>query len=191
MRKVTGTPLDARQFLAFVVNRLGVGTVQRILRPHGEPIDERTLYRWTSDPRHASSPESIRKNPIERVKALLEEAMLFGHRIEAQALVAWLADAVDADVDPRETSVPDHEDVRDEILDDYPAMVAFHEQVRLLGAGKTDPENVLEFERRAIEEIKQTKHAAFMARGKTCVVEMAEKGRERDRRSVKQQRKDR
>lgn len=178
MTKSTEHPLDGRQFMAFVFAKLGKAAVQRILRPQGETIDDRTVYRWTSDPRHAAGCDSIRRNPIERVKGLLEEAVLFGHVEEVKALLAWFADAADCDVVSRgDECEPDKAALGDEMLDDYPALVAFHDSLRSLTAGAGSVEAVLDAERAAVQEIKETKILAFRTAGRHAVSELGNRDR--------------
>ena len=88
----------------------------------------RLIDYWAQDPDFSAE---AKRNPIDRLQALLEAFVEAGRTDLALNAVRLLAGCIDCAVEPREPVVPDRETLLGEIVDDMPCLVAY--QVALEG----------------------------------------------------------
>ena len=72
----------------------------------------------------------VEANPLDREMIIARALVNAGHQDVAIQMVAMLAEVVDCEVIRRPDSAPDKATVEEECLDDYPALLSFHEAVR-------------------------------------------------------------
>jgi hypothetical protein len=89
----------------------------------------RLIDYWAQDPRFSADPK---RNPIDRLEALLSTLVDKGKGGKEVALsaVRILANTVDCDLTPRGEAVPDKGTLLEEILDDLPFLVQYHEALQ-------------------------------------------------------------
>lgn len=114
----------------------------------------RQIQRWSADPRFVSEAE---RNPLDRIELILERLVEIGREDIAEATVARLARVIGCRLVPEGDPVPDKEDWRDEIIDDYPAVTEFHIACQKCKTGQAPPELVSATCDEAIRELIKTK----------------------------------
>ena len=77
---------------------------------------------WAQDPACCADPK---RNPIDRLVALLMKLSDAGHRDAAVAAVRILAGAINLRVVEREEVIPDKDTIMEEIVDDFPCLLAY------------------------------------------------------------------
>jgi hypothetical protein len=90
---------------------------------------QRQIYRWSADP-DFTDPAGAERNPIDRLKTILERLAERGRQDIALSGLSILAAAIGCEVQPFGITVPDKNTVEDEMLDDYPALIALHNHIR-------------------------------------------------------------
>jgi len=123
--KITTTqPFSPRDFLSTVRDILGDSFVLNLFR-----VDIRAYQRWTAKKHHVAA-ESYRENYIEKHDVILGRLMKDGYEDIARAIVAHHAEIVDCVLTPIKTITPDKNNIKDEMLDDYPCITDLHEAIR-------------------------------------------------------------
>jgi len=89
----------------------------------------RQIYRWSADPDFTSK-VGYERNPLDRIKTLLVRLTEIGRTDVAVSGLSILAHAIDYEVTPINSPLPDQQTVEAEMLDDYPALLKFHEAIR-------------------------------------------------------------
>lgn len=89
----------------------------------------RQIYRWSADP-DFTSPEGTERNPLDRLNAIFERLSERGRIDVALAALSILSGTINCDVIPSLPVIPDKSTIEAEMLDDYPALVKFHEAIR-------------------------------------------------------------
>lgn len=89
----------------------------------------RQLYRWSADP-DFTSPNGYERNPIDRMKTLLERLHEKGRTEIARSALSILSNAIGYEITPIIQNTPDQPTIEAEMLDDYPALIRFHEAIR-------------------------------------------------------------
>jgi hypothetical protein len=87
----------------------------------------RSIYRWSAD-RDFTADNT--RNPVDRLRVLFSRLTELGRRDMACAALRILAEACGCEIQERGEAEPDKCDIRDECLDDYPAVAEFHESIR-------------------------------------------------------------
>jgi hypothetical protein len=82
---------------------------------------------WAQDPKFSADPK---RNPIDRLEGLIKSMKENGAREAAISIVRILAAGVDCDVVPRSKVVPDKDTLIEEILDDLPFVLRYHEALQ-------------------------------------------------------------
>jgi hypothetical protein len=82
----------------------------------------RTIDYWAQDPAFSAD---RKRNPIDRLGALLAKLDAIGERDTAKSALRLLAEAINCRVVDRVAAVPDKETLLEEILDDMPHIVAY------------------------------------------------------------------
>lgn len=90
---------------------------------------QRQIYRWSADP-DFNSPEGNERNPLDRLKTVLERLTERGRFDVAMSALTILANAIGCEIQPTHPIVPDQETIETEMLDDYPAILKLHESIR-------------------------------------------------------------
>jgi hypothetical protein len=141
-------PLETWEFWHFVRKEFGLIFLQKIYqRGHTQ------LYRWSRNPRFHADTE---RNPLDRYEDVLKDLVDAGHLDVARAAVARQARIVGCELRQSGDVVPDQDDWRDEILDDYPMLAQYHEACRDFVAGRRLPETVQHLQDEVIREIRET-----------------------------------
>ncbi len=109
----------------------------------------REIQRWSADPRYADDTD---RNPMDRYEAVLAQLMELGREDIARAAVTRQAQIVGCELRCVEEVRPDRSSIRDEMLDDHPPLVAFHQAVR----DGEDPVEVHRLYQAALREIEET-----------------------------------
>lgn len=109
----------------------------------------RQLQRWSADPNYIGDSE---RNPLDRIEAVLTRLMDLGRDDIAMTVVARQAQIVGCELSCMNASVPDKDSLVDEILDDHPPLVAFHQAIR----NNEPPVTVHELYQAAKREIEET-----------------------------------
>jgi hypothetical protein len=146
--------LHSWQFFNACRRLLGDSFLQKLFQR-----SNRQIFRWAADPDFAADTE---RNPMDRYEVLLSRLMEIGREDVARAAVTRQALLIGCELRCLEDVQPDKADVRDEILDDHPAILAFHEAIRL----SQDPVWVHELYQRAKREIEETYSFYAGAHGK-------------------------
>lgn len=120
----TSQPFAPRDWLSAIRDILGDPFILNLFR-----IDIRSFQRWTAKRPHASE-DSIRENYLEKHDTVLIKLMRDGYVDIAQAIVAHHAGIVGCILTPIQINNPDKSSIEDEMLDDYPALVALHAAIR-------------------------------------------------------------
>lgn len=115
-------PLKSWQFYAACRSTLGMETLQKLFKRSPTQI-----YRWGRDP---DCCEDVERNPIDRMNFLLERLCEIGREEIAMSAVAMMARTVGCGLSANSAVVPDKTDIDAECLDDYPAVVEFHNAIR-------------------------------------------------------------
>ncbi len=87
----------------------------------------RQIYRWSADPDFTAESE---RNPLDRMVTILQRLHEQGRTDVSVAALTIMADAIGYDISPKELVVPDKNTLEEEMLDDYPALTAFHSMIR-------------------------------------------------------------
>lgn len=87
----------------------------------------RMIDYWAQDPSFSADPK---RNPIDRLDGLIRSLVENGAQEVAISVVRILAAAVNCDVVPRVAVVPDKETLLEEILDDLPFVLKYHEALQ-------------------------------------------------------------
>jgi hypothetical protein len=116
-RKPTHTPADPWEWFSGTIYHLTKSAVIKIWN-----ISERTVERWSAD---RTTTESVTRNPLVMLGDTLEKLMEKGKAEFARSAVDFLAKIVGCHLVFVE-AIPDKENLSDELLDDLPAISAFH-----------------------------------------------------------------
>ena len=119
--------LPAHEFTGVVCRILGLKIVAPLLQRR-----ESTISRWCARP-DENNPGNWTHGCIWQVETLVEEAFISGgdRGVKwARDLVRRLCDITEMDCAAQEPVCPDQPTVQAECLQDYPALVAFHEAVQ-------------------------------------------------------------
>jgi len=87
----------------------------------------RQILRWAADPDFTTDHE---RNPLDRMKIILERLSEIGRDDIARGTVSFLAGAIGCELRCLEPAEPDQPTVEAECLDDYPAVTRFHDAIR-------------------------------------------------------------
>ncbi|MHC1727983.1 MAG: hypothetical protein AB9866_18600 [Syntrophobacteraceae bacterium] len=87
----------------------------------------REIQRWTADPTYA---EDVDRNPVDRYEAVLVRLMELGRSDIARAEASRQAHVVGCELRCTDELKPDRSTITDEILDNHPPLVAFHQAIR-------------------------------------------------------------
>lgn len=116
-------PLKTWQFFRACRKTLGNSFMQKLYNR-----GLRQLHRWSADPDFCEDHE---RNPLDRLKILLARLNEIGREDVALSAVEMLAQAIGCEICRNgEAVVPDQETIEAECLDDYPALVEFHQAVK-------------------------------------------------------------
>lgn len=104
------------------------------------------VYRWCENPETASNPS---RNPLDRIQSLFLRLEEVGRVDLAISALKTLADSIGMRVIPKIAPEPDQPTLQDEMLDDLPHLVRFHDSMK---DGKTlgEVERLLE---KAVNEL--------------------------------------
>ncbi|MBC2741576.1 MAG: hypothetical protein HGJ93_00625 [Desulfosarcina sp.] len=116
-------PLESWQFFHACCKQLGISHLQKLFKR-----SQTQIYRWARDP---ATGVDVEKNPIDRLMHLLREMDERGKTDVVVGVLDILVNSVGYDIVRRRDVVPDGETLEDELLDDYPAVVNFHNAIRL------------------------------------------------------------
>ena len=104
---------------------------RKILKKTIYPIygnrSSRMIDYWAQDPDFSADPK---RNPIDRLEQLLKALVAHGGKDIAMSALRILASTVDCELVPREKVVPDKATLFEEILDDLPFLVTYHEALQ-------------------------------------------------------------
>ena len=89
----------------------------------------RQIYRWSADPDFTSQ-AGVERNPLDRMEALLERLHERGRTDVALSALSIMANAINHEIIPIQTVVPDKVTIEAEMLDDYPALIKLHDSIR-------------------------------------------------------------
>lgn len=89
--------------------------------------NSRMIDYWAQDPDFSADPK---RNPIDRLEGLVRSLVENGAHEVAISVVRILAAAVNCDVVTRAAVVPDKETLLEEILDDLPFVLRYHEALQ-------------------------------------------------------------
>ena len=87
----------------------------------------RTIDYWAQDPAFSAD---YKRNPIDRLAALLTKLDSIGERETAKSAIRLLAGAINCRVIDRVEAVPDKPTLLEEILDDMPHIVAYQKALQ-------------------------------------------------------------
>ncbi|MHC1744858.1 MAG: hypothetical protein AB9873_17775 [Syntrophobacteraceae bacterium] len=87
----------------------------------------RQLQRWSADPDFTAEFE---RNPMDRYELVLSRLMEIGREDLARAAVSRQAHVVGCELRCIDELNPDRSSITEEILDDHPPLVAFHQAIR-------------------------------------------------------------
>jgi len=137
-------PLTTWQFFHACRVVLGKSFLQKVFKR-----SLRQIYRWSANPQFC---EEVERNPIDCLKIVIDRLKEIGRDDIAYAGLQILADSIDCDLVPRSHPLPDKKTLQDECLDDYPAVVDFHNSIK-----EGDPPELVRHNlRRAVEELEET-----------------------------------
>jgi hypothetical protein len=139
-------PAHPRLWLAMVRDILGINYMANLFGVNG-----RTVTRWIAQRPYVSE-DSIRENPLEHFETLLCRLMGDGYHDIARVIVARHADLTGCRLTKYDPAKPDKTLMEAEMLDDYPALVKFHDAIQ---KGKC-LDNVRYFAQKATEQIEET-----------------------------------
>lgn len=88
----------------------------------------RQIYRWCADPDFAA-PDGIERNPLDKLRTLFERLHERGRTDVAQAALSMLSNVIGYQTIPVIPCMPDKPTIEAEMLDDYPAILKFHESI--------------------------------------------------------------
>jgi hypothetical protein len=114
-------------------------------------VSLRTVTRWIAQRPYVAE-DSIRENPLEHFETLLNRLMGDGYPDIARAIVSRHADLTGCHLIRNEHPKPDKDQMEAEMLDDYPALVKFHDAIQK----NMDMDAVLHYARGVTEEIEET-----------------------------------
>ncbi|MFH1984803.1 MAG: hypothetical protein ABIL58_23425 [Pseudomonadota bacterium] len=165
-RKPTGPPLETWQFYSAALYHLGMSTLNKLytgLRSKGcpscgaqlEESRERQIHRWASDP---ATTASHQHNPVDRYESLLKKLMERGAVDVARSVVARQIRIVR----PHDMPEPGCDTIAEECLDDYPAVLAYHDALRDPSASREEVDHAME---QAITELKQNRTLRYRQEG--------------------------
>ena len=137
------------QFYTACRKILGMERLQRLFQRSRTEI-----FAWGANPLHCAE---TRANPLDRLSLLCRELDLLGHGRIARDALGVIAREIGCRLVPIDDPEPDQDDVRDECLDDLPALCAFHEAVRR-------GEELPEIDRLAGEAVQEIRETAALAR---------------------------
>ena len=89
-------------------------------------VEHRQIERWSSDPDFTSSAQ---RNPMDKYETVLKRLVELGRKDVAIGAVDRQAQIVDSQL-TRPNTIPDKQTLNDELLDDLPAISAFHTAMR-------------------------------------------------------------
>jgi hypothetical protein len=117
-------PAHPRQWLATVRDILGINYVATLFG-----VSLRTVTRWIAQRPYVSA-DSIRESPLEHFETLLIRLVGDGYPAIARAIVSRHADLTGCHLVRNEHPTPDKTQIEAEMLDDYPALVRFHDAIQ-------------------------------------------------------------
>lgn len=141
--KTSHPPLKTFQFFSACRRILGDSWMQQLFKR-----GLRQLQRFSADPAFADAD----RNPIDHYETMLHRLMELGRSDIARAAVARQAHIVGCSLAPLEGGCPDKASLEDELLDDYPVLVDFHQAVR----ERMDPDLVRSLWEKARRELDET-----------------------------------
>jgi hypothetical protein len=139
-------PAHPRQWLATVRDIVGINYMANLFG-----VSLRTVTRWIAQRPYVSE-DSIRENPLEHFETLLCRLMGDGYPGIARAIVGRHADLTGCRLVKIERAQPDKTLMEAEMLDDYPALVHFHDAIQQ-GMGLDTVRHLAE---KAMEQIEET-----------------------------------
>lgn len=93
-------------------------------------VGPRSIQRWVAQRPYVDE-DSVRENPVEKIEVLLRKIMTVpGGPEVARSIVSRLAGIAGCSLDGACCALPDKGSIEAECLDDYPALVAFHDAIR-------------------------------------------------------------
>ncbi len=110
-------------------------------------VTSRQIERWSCDPDFS---ESSQRNPIDKIETMLSRLVELGRKDVARGIIDRQAKILGCLLSCSD-AVPDKSTLPDELLDDYPAIVEFHNSIR----EKKDIQKIREDMAKAIDELKQ------------------------------------
>lgn len=143
---ITSPPSSPRQWLSAVRDILGHNFFANLFG-----VSFRTVTRWIAQRPYVAE-GSIRENYLEHHETLLNKLMNDGYHDLARSIVSRHADLVGCRMVANDTETPDKADIASEMLDDYPALVRFHESIQ----SSQDINTVINNARITIDEINET-----------------------------------
>jgi hypothetical protein len=141
---MSNVPTKSWQFFRDCVVHLGRSTITKLY-----DRKKKQLYRWSADP---DTTDDTQRNPIDRLGRIFELLCELEHRDVALAGLRLLAEQVQCEVIDRSPTIPDKDTLEAECLDDYPAVVDFHNAM-------SDGDHSIEVQKyldKAIHELKET-----------------------------------
>ena len=165
-RKPTGPALETWQFYSAALYHLGMGALNKLytgLKSKSCPqcghliaeTRERQIHRWASDP---ATTASHQHNPVDRYESLLKKLMERGAMDVAQAVVARQVRIVR----PHDMPEPSSDTIAEECLDDYDAVLAYHNALRDPDATRESIDHAME---QAIEELRENRTLRYRQEG--------------------------
>lgn len=141
--KASHPPLKTWQFFSACRRILGDSWMQQLFKR-----GLRQLQRFSADPDFADTD----RNPIDHYEAMLRRLMELGRADVAMAAVSRQAHIVGCELLCLEDVYADKASLEDELLDDYPVLVDFHQAVR----SRMDPDLVRSLWSKAKRELDET-----------------------------------
>lgn len=144
----TTTPYRPWEIMSYAKDLLGIGYMQRLLG----------IKSQTQVYRYCRNPEMITEDPpatgfIERTRQLGVDLQQAGADDAARAIAEYIAEALGYEIVKKGEAIPDKPTLCEEKLDDFVAVCAYHEDMRL---GR-HPQVIQRAFAEALDELRQTK----------------------------------
>ncbi len=110
------------QFFANSAKLLGMGYLTKHFHKNAG-----YLSKWCADPKWN---QDARPNPLDKIRDMGIELDDIGRTDVALIAINALAESIGFEAQPLNEPTPDRDDIRDEILDDFPVLTEFHQSIR-------------------------------------------------------------